>query len=281
MKHEIVLETNYLKHLEFSKWYFELFFKATNVTISYHEFPLNSLFQQMKRDHLVRGHQFGDLMFFKFNNKLVALDSWSHCKYLEPMHTRGFFNNLDIDLYIKLDETEQVRKWLGYKTTSWVMFPGGKSFTNSFRWENKQHKYLSMFTTGRHSMRTMHRGAWYNFCKNNPRYYTIDHNRLPESEYGAVLKQCQFGLCVSHNGYKNTREYEFISNHMPFVLNYCPRYDFEFIPNKHFIYVTKPEDLAAIETIDLTHFAAASKQIWDDYYEPNAAVSYLDRLLNQ
>lgn len=278
-KYEIVLDTRWQEAMDFNRWYYELFFSASNVNISYEEMPLNKAFQECKRAHLKKGIAFGDLTFFKFNGKLIALDTWSHCKYLEPMHQRGFFKNLEVDLYIKLDEAAQLRSWLGYKTVNWVMFPGGRKFTEAFKWENKQHQYLTMFTTGPHSMRTMHRVHWYDYCRTNPSIFAA--RRVEEAQFKEVLSNCKFGLSIVQNAYKNTREYEFISCNMPFVLNYCPRYDFPFEPNKHFVYLTKPEELATLATLDPTPFAQASKDIWDNYYQPDAAVRYLDFLLNK
>ena len=281
-KYEVIIDSNWEKHHEFPRWHFSTFFKATNVDIKFQELDLNTKFQQLRAKSNHRDIKFGDLSFFKFNGKLVALDCWAHYKYLDPMQKAGFFNNLKVDLWLKQHENAHITKLLGYKTACWIMFPGGKKFTNSFRWENKAHKYLTMFTSGKNSMRTMHRYQWHDYCRTHPtQFFCYGFNNLPEDQFEQILKECKFGLCVSHWQYKNTREHEFISNHIPMALNYCPPYDYEFKPGKHFLHLQKPEDLALLATTDPIPFHLASKQLWDDYYEPNAAMRFLDYLINR
>lgn len=281
----LIIDKNWETHHDFQRWYYEMLILSNRFKVEYADLAEERVFDRVKVESAKidaqqnRNARFGGLSFIKINNKLIALDTWCNRKYIVNFRKVGLFNELKPDLYLKMDDVDYGRE-LGFKSSSWVMFPGGQKFVDFFKWENVNHKYLSMFTSGKHSLRTQHRMPWLEYFRAHPEFWSSRDIRLSEDEYRSILKQCKFGvIIVSNDSYKNTREYEYISCGMPMALNYRPRYEFGFEPDKHYLLLKEPTDLAKLATIDPLPFVEASKYIWENYYRPEAAADYLMQLL--
>ncbi len=280
----LTIDKNWATHHDFQRWYYEILILSNRFKVEYADLAEERAFDEVKKsasrldkDH-ARNMRFGGLSFIKIDDKVILIDTWCNRKYLTTFARCGLFKT-KVDLYLKMDDLEYPNSF-GFKTAYWIMFPCGQKFINYFKWKNEGHKYLSMFTSGKHSLRTQHRHDWLAYFRSSSDYWSDREIRLPEDDYRTILSQCKFGTIITaNNAYKNSREYEYASCGMPMVLNYKPRYDFKFLPDKHYIYVQKPADLERLKHLDLSSFAEASNSIWENYYRPEAAADYLLQLL--
>jgi len=67
---------------------------------------------------------------------------------------------------------------------------------------------------------------------------------------------------------------------MPMALNYKPRYLFPFEPNKHYVLLQSPDDIAKLSFVDPGPYVKASIDLWNNYFKPYAAAKYLMQLIS-
>lgn len=226
----------------------------------------------------------------KIDGITVAIDANGGCGNIKSMYEDGLFDSVlkDVKVIIKTQYKynpfwEIFKQNTGIKVTPWIMWSTINFPLCSFSWAPTNHKYLASCAGGRNSNRRWGRPPYINYCKNDDRFHS---QRMLVNEYIEILKKCKWGLILQGgNKYncdgKNTREIEYASCGMPLVLNYCPTYDFSFEPNKHFLYLEKPEDLEKLEYINPEPYAKASEELWHKYFKPESAVSYLMELIHE
>lgn len=280
MKHDLVIDKNWRLSHDFIKWSYEIFIRSEMFNIIEEDMPIHRKLDQIKTQFIhTKFLRLADMSFFKIDGKMVVLDMWSSASHTKAFADQGLFKGLKHKLYIKIHEAELVNKLYGYKTFNWIVFPCGDQFVNKTVRKENGWKYDTFFTSGPHSLRTQKRFFWYDYCLKSNRMFATNQ-KLSTEEFINVMGESKFGLVTSIRNYKNTREYEFISNGMPLILNYRPKYDFPFEPNKHYLYFKSPSDLAKLQFIDPRPFSDASKYIWDNYYHPVAASKYLINALS-
>ncbi|CAK0760337.1 hypothetical protein CCP1ISM_90009 [Azospirillaceae bacterium] len=275
MKHDLVIDKNWKTGHSFIKWCYELLIKSEMFNVFEEDMKVHRKLDDIKSKlGKLKFLQLADMSFFKIDGKMIVLDTWSSASHAKAFADLGLFKGLNHRLYIKIHETEEIKRLYGYKTFNWIIFPCGDQFVNKTVRKDSGWKYDTFFTSGPHSLRTQKRFYWYDHCLKSDRMFATNQ-KLSTQEFIDVMGDSKFGLITSIRNYKNTREYEFISNGMPLVLNYRPKYDFPFEPNKHYLFMTNPNDLVRLRTLNHKPFADASKYIWENYYRPEAAAKYL------
>lgn len=234
---------------------------------------------QKEKQYNMRGKH-GDMAAFRINEKLIIIDTQFDDTRTLSYFGYGLLNVAKPDLYIKLDNRYQLLKdSLPCPLKVWVTFPGTFELVNKFKWVPGNTD--NVFSSGPHSYRYVHRHAWFNKAKSLgfSAYIT-----KPLPEYISDLKKSNWGVaisCLLHQSgmtawYKNTREYEFISNGIPLALNYVPYYDeFPFNPMEHYLHIPNVNDLDKLLTVDPIPYHEKSKWLWDNYFRPDKATQLL------
>jgi len=228
----LTLDTNWKNHHVFHQLFYEILIKSGLFNIKLEEIQINK--EVLKIPVTARRHRFGELTYFKVNDKLIGLNSWSETEYLEDIEKAGIFNT-KVDLYINWEARQSFVDMVKTKVSPLLMFPAEWSFVEAFKWENTKKENIGFLTTGPSSYRNMGRVTWHDYAIVLG-IKTIN-KKISQNKYIAELAKTKWGIIISKLNYKNNREYEFISNHMPLVLNYCPQYPFPFNPDEHFLYM--------------------------------------------
>lgn len=117
------------------------------------------------------------------------------------------------------------------------------------------------------------------FCPDY-RYFTVS-----PAAYAELLRSCRWGLILRGKPVldgKNMREPEMLSCGMPLVLNYQPHYLFPFEPDRHYVYIERPEDLTEkLPGCDHREYAERSREVWRDHYCPAAVSRKLIELVEE
>lgn len=219
----------------------------------------------------------------------VIIDANGDCCNLMAMYRDGLFDTIfkHTEVIIKTQYKphpfyDDLRAQ-GIKVVSWIMWSTIRFPRECFQWQWKSNSlmYVASCAGGRNSNRRWGRPPYVEWCKKQSDFYT---ERQPVDQWAKTLQHCKWGLILQGGNKrncdgKNTREVEFASCGMPMALNYIPHYEYEFNPNEHFLYLTKPEDLAKLRTVDPRPFAEKSKELWENYLRPEAAARYLLRLI--
>lgn len=227
---------------------------------------------------------------FYYKDKLIAVDTWDTLIPTFSFYKNGAFSQKplsDIRLLIKIQHCpnefwDEFTKNTGIPVTSWTMFPNSKFNLQTFKWQSTGHKYTSILS-GKYAR--FGRNRWIDVAKQYGNYHlppSYNHFWTIE-EYINILKQCKWGLSLvgkrSGGDGKNRREIEYASCGMPLALNYQPHYPFEFIPNRHYLYLDKPESLKLLETTDPRPFAERSCEIYDKYFSATGMRKLLELIM--
>lgn len=244
--------------------------------------------------------RFNFLSFARFRGKLIGIDTWdaSHPASCIPQFYENdkFLQQLKLVLKIQYKHNdvfcekvvEPLNK-IGIKIDNWIMFPSVNFpyiYFERFQWEYKpNYKYLFAITGKRREDWIKHfRDKNYAFTPRNP--VKRNHEAGDFSVYMDVLKNCKWGLILAgKSGYKmdtkNTREVEYSFCGIPLAMNYQPDYNFNFIPDKHYVYVKNIEDAEKLHNIDPKPYSEASKQIYKNYFSPIGATKLFIEIINK
>jgi hypothetical protein len=227
----------------------------------------------------------------KVNDCLIGLDTWDTLSPVWHFEQAGFFKKPDgllsnYNLIIKIQHYKcqywnEFEKRTGIRSSAWTVMPTYIWPYNPapMNWENKNHKYVTSLT-GRNNR--FGRQPWVDFAAKQKDFYTKTDYVSTDSfdDYINILKECKWGMILKgrRGAEKNRRESEFSSCGIPLVLNYIPEYPFEMIPNKHFVYIEKPEDMAKLRDIDPKPYSEASRFLWNNYFSPVGMAKTLIKL---
>jgi len=220
---------------------------------------------------------------FVLNNIMCVIDGSDTMHPVEIIDDT-FFDNYNAYKNLKYifkieytDSKKQVNKRLKEKYNidiyPFFMYPKAVmyNYLGCFTWENKHYKYIGAIT-GK-IWRTRRR--WKDEIRNDKDFFSISDNNknnfLSRSDYINLLKECKWGLCLRGKGIpevKNNREVESMSFGMPLALNYKPIYPFDFISDKHYLYLDSPKDLEKLHTVDPMPFHEESKKMYNSYFNP-------------
>lgn len=227
----------------------------------------------------------------KIGDITIAFDANGGCYNIESMYNDGLFKSVfkDVKFIVKTQYHphkfwDKFQEDTGIKVVSWIMWCTLNFPLECFKWDpSRQFKYTASCAGGPNSNRRWGRPPYIQWCKRDGSFH---EQRVHVSEFAKTIEECKWGLILQGgNKYncdgKNTREIEFASCGIPMVLNYIPNYEYAFEPNKHFLYLEKPEDLARLKTEDPTPYARASSKLWNDYFKPKSAAKYLVDLISR
>lgn len=220
---------------------------------------------------------------------VVIIDANGGCHNLKAMYEDGLFDSWfkHTEIIIKTQYKphpfyDELRS-KGIRVISWVMWPTFNSPLEAFKWcyGSGSFLFIASCAGGPNSSRRWGRPPYIEWCK---KQIDFDHQRRSVNEWAKVIQHCKWGLILQGGNKrncdgKNTREVEFASFGMPMALNYIPNYEYEFEPNKQFLFLEKPEDLEKLRTVDPRPFAEESKRLWEKYLKPEASVKYLLKLI--
>lgn len=241
---------------------------------------------------IVKGTRNGNWSQMILDDAKIGLDTWDTYAPTSSYLDAGFFNSgiyRDLDLIVKI-QYYNCTYWGDFiKNTKipvkpWIVMPTRDFPLRCFQWENKKHKWITT-VTGKNCR--FGRQPWTDWCSNNQDFYYsgsyIVNNTL--EDYISILKNCKWGMILKgkqrrHDG-KNRRECEFTSCGIPLAMNYKPTYLFEMEPNKQFILINKPEDLAKLRDINPEPFAQASRQLYYDHFSDYGAAKTLIKIVEQ
>ncbi|CAK0748933.1 hypothetical protein CCP1ISM_3030002 [Azospirillaceae bacterium] len=271
-------------HHTFNAAYNDIF-KSSGHNISYKEIKEYTILLDFLK---TQKHKYGSISPVIINNKLILIDTQFDPGRNLGQVKSGLFNNIKPDLYVKLEPNDELEKAMKCKIRSWVMFPAGLALVDKFKYVPLK-KLYNAYATSQNSMMLMKRVDW---CERMNKLNTVNglfnqtENcfevciKIPQSIYLEKLKKSNWGISLSIRNEKNTREYEFISNHMPLALNYEPKYGFPFNPDEHYFKLNTPDDLNKMLLTDPMRFSLKSKEIWENYFRPDKAVEWLVKLVN-
>tara|TARA_Y100000034_G_scaffold135228_1_gene206241 strand:- start:5116 stop:6021 length:906 start_codon:yes stop_codon:yes gene_type:complete len=226
--------------------------------------------------------------------KTIGIDTWDTFHPTTRFYALGYFHKkgqirpLDkkkmkndgplsgVDLLVKIQWYKN-KTWstisdtLGIPIKSWTVMPNALFPLESFKWQNGRHKYVTILT-GKNNR--FGRQPWVDYCVNHKGFFSFKNYlaRFPMEEYIHKLKRTKWGLSLkgrqrNHDG-KNRRECEYSSCGMPMALNYQPTYDFSFEAGKHYVLLSKPEDLEKLRDIDPMPYHEASMDVYEKYFSP-------------
>ena len=228
------------------------------------------------------------MSFLMLNEKIIALDIWDLAgptsEYIKLYMKDQSIKRPDIIIKIQRSNDEKTPLWKelsnisGIKIIPWIVNPNSLFPIGFSHWSStNKYKYLC-FKTGR---MTRKRAKWMKIL-NSPETpcYT---KRLPYEGYLDLVKNSTWGLILKgvagqHTDGKNRREYEYASCGIPQALDYQPYYPFPHEPNKHYVYLEKPEDVIKLKDIDPAPYAQASSELYEKYFSPVSAANLLIKL---
>lgn len=222
------------------------------------------------------------LISFRLNDQNFIIDDWdynyptSELLNQENLSKYGI-NSTNIPTILKIQYADSDKSLYDQiyikhkiKVLPFIIFPN-KNFTLEFmHWKNIYHTYVCLYS-GR---RWRSRNSWIRSIKNMNDILCLD-TTISDSDYQNKLKQIKWGLILRGKGVgKNRREVEYMSLGMPIALNYIPVYPFKYEPNKHYVYLEKPEDILRLSDIDPEPYAQKSLEIYNKYYSLNLGGLY-------
>ena len=258
---------------DFNKWYNEILIRSGLFTVKYERMPEHD--RMLELDSIVypggRRPKHGQISFAKIGGKLIVFDTQFDDNLTMQYLLNGLLNNMSVSAYIKYKKNQDIQKLLGCPLVVWAMFPGGWNLVNKFEYCSYNSIY-NVMASGFNSLKVMKRQPWFDHAKR----IGIDTKiAIPSNEYLGLLKKSRFGIILSIRNEKNTREYEFISNSMPLALNYKPEFEFDFIPDEHYLFMKDVNDLSKLTTSNTNKYVVRSKYIWDNYFRPDMASKIL------
>ncbi len=263
---------------DFNKWYHEILIRSGKFVVKYEKMPEHD--RMLEIDKVVypggRRPKHGQISFAKIDGKLVVFDTQFDDGFTINYLKAGLFSGINPSAYVKYKQNKEVQKHLGCKLVVWAMFPAGWDLVDKFKYNSHESKY-NVMASGQNSLRIMRRVPWFEHAK------TLDIDTriaIKHNDYLELLKKSRFGVILSIRNEKNTREYEFISNEMPLALNYIPEFEFDFVPNEHFLYMKEIGDLSRLLTENVEKYHKHSKFIWENYFRPDVASDILLRKIN-
>ena len=231
----------------------------------------------------------GELKAFELNGIMCLVDAWDYSHPTCHISKKFLDNNpkvKNIKYVFKtqyserhMEQYNRLDKELGIKVFPFFIFPRHNFKNCQFQWKNKEHEHLAFFS-GRI---WKERKRWYHYMMDRKDdFFSVNHesskikivqkssNHISEENYMGLMKNTKWGLILKGKGEagKNRREVEYSSCGMPLALNYKPIYPFNFEPNKHYLYLEKPEDLEKLKTIDPAPYAKASARLFRKYFDP-------------
>lgn len=243
---------------------------------------------ELKTFPLIRlpGTRNGNFHQMAVNGKVVGVDTWDTRDPLHAYVRQGFFTSAGpchhLDMVVKIQSAHPDSFWddvsaaIQIPVRPWTIFPSSFFPLGFFQWKNKSFKYTSSLT-GKNNR--FGRQVWVDWCKQTTDFYVKeDYTGKDELEdFKIILQNCKWGTSLSgrRGAFKNRRECEFTSCGMPLAMNYVPSYAFDFIPDRHFVHLQKPEDLAKLRDIDPEPFADASKQLYREHFSPEGMANDL------
>jgi len=222
-------------------------------------------------------YKYGPIVFIRINGELIIIDTQHRAnKFLSA----GLFSGMKPRLYVRQIRPNQDNKMLssriGCPIFSWVQFPAGWDLVDKFVWDADQHQRVAMLASSSNSLRIMKRKPWFAKADELDGFDTAIG--ITHSAYLKYLMGTKWGVILSKGIYHNTREYEFISNQMPLALNYCPKCDFPFDPDEHFLHLKTVDDLEKLRHEDPEPFHKQSKMLWENYFRPDVASKWLCKI---
>jgi hypothetical protein len=223
----------------------------------------------------------------KVNDTTIGLDTWDTLSPTNAYFDNNFFNNkIKIDLLIKI-QYHNCNFWKMFteKTkipvTAWTVMPCHHFPLEIFKWQNKNHKWIGT-VTGKNNR--FGRQPWTDWCSKNNDFYSSGEYLVNDTidNYIERLKECKWGIILKgkKGAEKNRRECEFSSCSMPLALNYDPEYPFPMEPNKHYVKLNSPDDLAKLRDINPKPFVEASKQLYNDHFSPKGMANTLLKIIS-
>lgn len=220
---------------------------------------------------------------------VIAFDANGGCYNIKSMYDDGLFNTIfrDVKIIVKT-QYKHDKFWdcfersTGIKVISWIMWCTLNFPLEHFKWNpSNKFKYTSTCAGGPNSNKRWGRPPYIEWCKRDGSFHT---DRVKVNDFANVLKLCKWGLILQGgNKYncdgKNTREIEYASCGMPLALNYIPNYEYPFVPDRHFLYLRRPDDLERLKTEDPRPYAHASCELWEKYFKPESAAKYFRKLI--
>lgn len=221
------------------------------------------------------------------NGVKIIIDANGGCHNIKAMYEDGAFDRefFDVRVIVKTQYKPcpfwNLLRQKGFKIVSWIMWSTDNFPLECFKWHLKDFKYTASCAGGPNSNKRWGRPPYIKWCESQNDFHT---QRQKVNDFVEVLKQCKWGLILQGgNRYncdgKNTREVEYASCGMPMVLNYIPNYEYEFEPDKHFLYLEHPDDLQKLRYLDPKPFAKKSLELWNNYLKPKSAGEYLIKLI--
>lgn len=237
----------------------------------------------------VHGARNGNWCMMEVNDVLVGLDTWDTLSPTAHFHGNGYFDNIlkDIKLLIKIQYHsckfwDNFTKDTGIPVTAWTVMPTKDYPLECFRWQDHEHQWVGT-VTGKNNR--FGRQSWTDWCSKQNDFYSSGDYLVNDSleSYISRLQKCKWGIILKgkRGAEKNRRECEFSSCGIPLALNYDPQYPFDMIPNKHFVKLDKPEDMAKLRDIDPKPFAQASRQLYYDHFSPYGMAKTLISIVNK
>lgn len=245
--------------------------------VEYKKFP-SRLFALRRARHMTP---------FILNGKKCFIDDWDYSYPTSSLSEEFFEKNpehKDLKYVFKIqysygekDFFDRLGEKLGIAIFPFFMFPRHDFKLGSWQWENKNHKYLALFS-GRV---WKYRRHWKEYMGKHPDCISVNNshlkitnkrmNSIDDNEYLKILQNTKWGLCLKGKGTdcKNRREVEYTSYGMPLALDYKPYYPFFFEPNKDYVFLEKPEDLEKLKDVDPEPYARRSVELYNRYYDPD------------
>ena len=218
-------------------------------------------------------HCHGGMAFIRINGELIIIDTQYEEERSHEFHKIGLFSNMRPKLYVKMENDKAMSLKLGCPVRSWVQFPAGWHLVDKFKWGDKRPLRTAILVSSKNSLRIMNRTSWFSMADKLETFDTAIG--IKQSEYLKHLSRSKWGVILSRDNDHNTREYEFISNHVPMALNYWPECNFPFYPNEHFLFVESPRDLKKLMEVDPEPFHKQSEMLWNTYFRPDSASKWL------
>jgi len=233
----------------------------------------------------IKGARNGNWTMMELDGVTIGLDTWDTWSPTCHFHDAGFFDSelKHVDLILKIqyydcDYWKKFQNSTGIKVKPWTVMPTKDFPLESFRWENKNHKWIGT-VTGKNNR--FGRQPWTEWCEKHPKFYSSGSYLVNDTleEYTNRLKDCKWGIILkgknkNHDG-KNRRECEFSSCGIPLAMTYIPTYEFPMNPNEHFLLLEKPNDLEKLIYTDPKPFAQASDQLYYDHFSAYGAAKTL------
>lgn len=275
MKHQLILPKNFDKHEGWNWTLYRMIANSGVFNVTTKDFPYVR----------VDGNRNGNWTMMEVDGVLIGLDTWDTWAPTSVFKDNLLFDNVlsNVDLilkiqYYKCDYWAEFEKETNIKVRPWTVMPTKDFPLESFKWQNKNHKWLGT-VTGKNNR--FGRPTWVDWCSNHKEFHSSGEYLVNDTlnDYLERLNECKWGIILkgkqrNHDG-KNRRECEFTSCNMPLVMNYIPTYTFDMNPNEHFVYVQNPDDLIILKSLDPKPYVRASEYLWNEHFSPRGMANTL------